>query len=98
MNRRSTDRYHRANNRLGWSFFVLAAAVVAWHLVNDRAFTTVVVTLITLLAFGGGALVQGVSLDRIVRAFRGRNGACPPRDSGEVAESQEPTDDPRRDQ
>lgn len=73
----------RRSTHLGWGLFIVAAfVVVALTLAHifapeppDTAVTLSIAGLAVLLAFGGGALVQGVRLDKILTAWRKDNAA-----------------------
>lgn len=70
----------KRSTHLGWALFGVAGFVVVASVVGDLLagerpeFSVAVVTVVVLLAFGGGALVQGVRLDKILTAWR-KNGA-----------------------
>ena len=67
----------KASTRIGWGLFIVAGLIVLGSAAVDifahrqrPELSAGVVTVVVLLAFGGGALVQGVRLDRILTAWR----------------------------
>lgn len=72
----------RASTRIGWALFLLAgfvlvATVLAYLLLPNPPTVPAVMGIAgfaVLLAFGGGALVQGVRLDKILTAWRKHGG------------------------
>lgn len=67
----------RHSTQIGWALFALAGFILAANVAADLlerqrpSFSPAVVMLVILLAFGGGALVQGVRLDKILTAWKG---------------------------
>jgi hypothetical protein len=66
----------RHSTQIGWAMLGVAALIVCASIASDLqgrrpiTFTIPVVTVAVLLAFGGGALVQGVRLDKILTAWK----------------------------
>lgn len=83
LGRRASDKRAAMNNRFGWGMLVVGAVIAVSSIASDLLrgqsveFPLSVMTPVILLVFGGGALIQGVTLDRILTAYRGR-GQSPP--------------------
>ncbi len=70
----------RASTRMGYLMLAVAVLILLANITADLLqrqrpeFSVAVVTMVVLLAFGGGALIQGVRLDKILTAWRRGNG------------------------